>query len=60
MTIQQRRFAIVVLILLCIAALVAASLFLPGIKPIQVEVIDVALGAFIGSLITATGFYFRS
>ena len=55
---SKQRFAIVILIVLCILALIAASLFLP-VKPFQVEVIDVGLGAMLGILASAATFYFK-
>ena len=59
MSIQSVRFFVITALLACIVALVAASLFLP-VTALQVEVVDVALGAMLGSLATAAGFYFRS
>ena len=56
---SRQRFAVFILLLACICGLVAGGLAL-NLRPMQVEIVDVALGALLGSLTTALGFYFRS
>ena len=56
---SRQRFIIVCLLLLGIVGLLAAAIFLP-VRPLQIELLDFALGAITGALATAVGWYFKS
>ena len=55
---DRSRLAITILVIAVIFGLLAITLFFP-VDGFQIDLIDTMLGAMIGALATAIGFFFR-